>query len=238
MFVALAAVFFTMLTMTLLLTAVAVWCLSLGKPWPFGSMANSGLVLLYASYLAFVMFGTGPTDVHDYPVADNSQYAAPWPTDARSCVAQGHRSVVSHRGTHLHAWDFLRPMHSPILAARGGRVVAQLDSGHGVGWFEGNHITVDHGDGSSALYAHLAQGTARVQIGEQVLQGDHIADVGMVGKTLFPHLHFVVHDADGASLPIQFSDIGLPVAGGCYLPSSEPWHHVAWVGPLLTIEHC
>lgn len=56
----------------------------------------------------------------------------------------------------------------------------------------GNGIVIEHGAGWETQYCHLAYQSIRVQSGKQVSAGQSIAQVGLSGKTEFPHLHFTL----------------------------------------------
>lgn len=74
---------------------------------------------------------------------------------------------------------------SPIRAAAAGIVTFRgTMSGYG------NVILIDHGGGTSTLYAHCSSLIARE--GQQVTQGQLIARVGSTGRATGPHLHFEV----------------------------------------------
>jgi murein DD-endopeptidase MepM/ murein hydrolase activator NlpD len=133
-------------------------------------------------------------------------------------VAQGNRSFASHRDGHLRAWDFWMPVGTEVLAAREGQVIEIEDSLDGIGLLS-NFITIMHDDGTRATYAHIRRGGAAVRIGTRVRQGQLIATSGMVGQTIFPHLHFVVLNHEGtASIPISLAEVpgGVPLAGHWY----------------------
>lgn len=72
----------------------------------------------------------------------------------------------------------------------------------------GNHVIVDLGDGSYAVYAHLRKGSLRVTNGQRVHAGEHIADCGNSGNSTEPHVHFQVMDHPkvlfAAGLPISW----------------------------------
>lgn len=58
----------------------------------------------------------------------------------------------------------------------------------------GNHVIVDHGDGTWAAYAHLRRGSALVRPGDPVTAGQQLASVGNTGNTSEPHLHVQLMD--------------------------------------------
>lgn len=56
----------------------------------------------------------------------------------------------------------------------------------------GNGILVKHNGGWETQYCHLKQGSVIVTRGQKVVQGDVLGQVGLSGKTQFPHLHLSV----------------------------------------------
>lgn len=105
-----------------------------------------------------------------------------------------YNTVMFHAGTDLAAGCGV-----PIYAARGGEVVY-------VGWNGGygNFILINHGDGITTGYAHIANGKSFVRFGEQVSTGTHIANVGSTGGSTGCHLHFEVRDGGKAIDPVPF----------------------------------
>ena len=171
----------------------------------------SGSAVAYLVYFCFVAFGTGPQN----PVRDEAKYRLPWKSGVARFVAQGNFSFTSHRHLHAHAWDFVMPIGTAVLAAREGEVVRVVDFFDGIGW-DSNSVEVRHEDGEISVYAHIQRGSAVVDVGDQVVAGQPLATVGMVGMTLFPHLHFVVLNPDRtASVPASFLDVegGYPKPG-------------------------
>ena len=77
----------------------------------------------------------------------------------------------------------------PIYAARGGQVIMS-EYGAGANWSYGNFVVIDHGDGTTTLYAHMS--SRAVSEGELVTQGQTIGAVGDTGNTSGPHLHYEV----------------------------------------------
>ncbi|WP_229053091.1 M23 family metallopeptidase [Aeromicrobium sp. Leaf350] len=64
----------------------------------------------------------------------------------------------------------------------------------GTGRVLGNHVVVDHGDGTFAAYAHLKKGSARVGEGDRLEVGDVLGSVGNTGNSSMPHLHVQLMD--------------------------------------------
>ncbi|GAA2081133.1 hypothetical protein GCM10009821_22120 [Aeromicrobium halocynthiae] len=75
----------------------------------------------------------------------------------------------------------------------------------------GNHVVVDHGDGTFAAYAHLRRGSAVVAVGESVEVGQRLGEVGNTGNTSMPHLHVQLMDRvavdAAAGIVMTWSDI-------------------------------
>lgn len=118
-----------------------------------------------------------------------------WPVDTRaaynyvSCYWWGY---YGHSGQ-----DIAAPNGTDIYASLGGRVIYSAWSGP-----YGKHIIIDHGNGIQTLYAHCS--TLRVSVGQNVVQGQHIADVGLTGNTTGYHLHFEVRINGKAVNPISY----------------------------------
>ncbi|MFJ6658469.1 murein hydrolase activator EnvC family protein [Streptomyces sp. NPDC091377] len=69
----------------------------------------------------------------------------------------------------------------------------------------GNHVVLDLGDGTYALYGHLQKGSLTVREGDRVRTGQVIARCGNSGNTTEPHLHFQLMDG-----PDPVADRGVP----------------------------
>ncbi|WP_299352372.1 M23 family metallopeptidase [uncultured Shimia sp.] len=129
------------------------------------------------------------------------------PSEKWSDFACGGLSYDGHKGT-----DFALPTHSDIqrgvdvLAAAAGTVVGtrdgmadailtpdQLDSVNGREC--GNGVAIDHGDGWVTQYCHMKRGSILVTKGDSVATGAPLGQVGLSGKTQFPHVHMSLrHD--------------------------------------------
>ncbi|MTE20062.1 peptidoglycan DD-metalloendopeptidase family protein [Streptomyces sp. TRM43335] len=94
---------------------------------------------------------------------------------------------------------------------------ASLRDTAGVGAIVGNHLVLDLGNGTYALYAHLGRGSAEVREGERVRTGQVIARVGNSGNSTEPHLHFQLMDAadpyTARGVPFTWRGVGVPANG-------------------------
>jgi murein DD-endopeptidase MepM/ murein hydrolase activator NlpD len=88
--------------------------------------------------------------------------------------------VKSHRGT-----DFGAPQGTPIKAMNGGRVILARNL-----FYDGNIVTIDHGQGLLSLYLHLSK--IDVKEGATVGSGQTIGLSGSTGRASGPHLHLQV----------------------------------------------
>lgn len=94
---------------------------------------------------------------------------------------------ISGQSTFHAGVDIIASPGTPVMAAAGGVVSA-------VGFHPeyGNTVDVDHDNGLTSRYAHLLKSTVRV--GDVVMKGQVIAQVGNSGRTTGPHLHFEVRE--------------------------------------------
>lgn len=93
--------------------------------------------------------------------------------------------------------DFMAEEGTPIFAAAAGVVVySEFHPQYG------NMIEIDHGNDLISRYAHASK--RLVKVGEVVLRGSRIADVGRTGRATGSHLHFEVRQRGAAKNPAQF----------------------------------
>ncbi|HTO42604.1 MAG TPA: M23 family metallopeptidase [Burkholderiales bacterium] len=93
--------------------------------------------------------------------------------------------------------DFMAEEGTPVLAAAGGVVIFA-----GVHPQYGNMIEIDHGNDLVTRYAHTSK--LLVKVGDVVLRGGRIAEVGNTGRSTGAHLHFEVRHRGVAQNPARF----------------------------------
>jgi len=93
--------------------------------------------------------------------------------------------------------DFDASRGTVVRAAAAGVVVASTFHAQ-----YGNMLEVDHGNGLVTVYAHCAKRLARV--GDVVMKGAKIGEVGSTGRATGPHLHFEVRHHGVPQNPARF----------------------------------
>ncbi|MEA5554067.1 M23 family metallopeptidase [Anabaena cylindrica UHCC 0172] len=137
-----------------------------------------------------------------------------WPT--HGIVSQGFRKY-QHEGI-----DIAGATGTPIFAAASGTVIkAGWDD-----WGLGNFIEIKHPDHSVTVYGHNRR--LLVSKGQQVNQGQIIAEMGSTGNSTAPHLHFEFHPDNRLSVdPLHL----LPSSTTAKIPLKKP---VSPSQPILT----
>jgi murein DD-endopeptidase MepM/ murein hydrolase activator NlpD len=97
--------------------------------------------------------------------------------------------------------DLIAPPGTSVVAAAGGVVstVAFVPE-------YGNIVDVDHDNGLTSRYAHLSK--SMVRVGDVVMKGQNIAQVGATGRATGPHLHFEVREKGIPLNPNKFLSLG------------------------------
>lgn len=176
----------------------------------------------------------GPRTVSDDPLFPAAPgYLLPWEGGQIHAVTQGEETSFTHNGAAAYAFDF-DLNYDTVVAARAGKVTMVRDNSNSGGCSafyatSTNYIVIDHGDGTSGAYLHLAYDSAQVAPGQIVERGQPIAISGETGVTCGadnggpgPHLHFQVQRTEEGryftqSLPVAFDDVsknnGVPKEG-------------------------
>ncbi|WP_030790337.1 M23 family metallopeptidase [Streptomyces sp. NRRL S-920] len=81
----------------------------------------------------------------------------------------------------------------------------------------GNHVVLDLGEGTYAVYAHIKQGSLTVRAGEKVVAGRRLGSCGNSGNSTEPHLHFQLMDGPDLNtargVPFSWRGVGVPGGG-------------------------
>jgi murein DD-endopeptidase MepM/ murein hydrolase activator NlpD len=140
---------------------------------------------------------------------DNSPvYNLPFSKGSKFLLIQAYNSKMSHKNEL--SLDFKMKKGSKVCAAREGVVTATKEDSD-VGGLkdeylsQGNHIIIQHSDGSTAMYWHLKKDGVIVKVGDIIKQGQHIGYSGNTGYTAFAHLHFQVQDKNGNDIATRFN---------------------------------
>ncbi len=96
--------------------------------------------------------------------------------------------------------DLAADRNTPIYASETGVVVFAGWHRHGYGEL----VIIDHGEGWTTYYAHLAN--RFVGCGDQVSRGQYVGEMGMTGNATGIHLHFEIRENDQAKDPRQYID--------------------------------
>ena len=174
------------------------------------------IVILAGMFLVAACGGGSAPDAPDDLVAScsdsepsaESLYVLPYTVSQSYSVNQANCSGFGHSGFWNYGYDFVMDIGTVVTAARSGTVVHANDGAQDGDRNNTNLVTIEHEDGTVALYSHLTLNGVLVTAGQFVSAGDTIGLSGDTGNTGgLPHLHFSLHPC--SDLP------GLPGAGSC-----------------------
>lgn len=150
----------------------------------------------------------------------------------------GKRTYNGHRGIDIVPWPFIWDKMDrdlvEVVAAAPGIIIAKKDgnpdricNGIGGGSNSNNYITIQHPDGSSALYIHMKSNSlTKKNIGDSVTTGEYLGIVGSAGQSTGVHLHFEIR-SDGT-----FANYIDPFMGACNPKIGQSW----WKNQILYAE--
>jgi murein DD-endopeptidase MepM/ murein hydrolase activator NlpD len=108
-----------------------------------------------------------------------------WPVQGRLSGVYGSRRILNGQPKRPHVGvDIAAPVGTPVLAPANGVVTLV----HNDMFYTGGTLFLQHGMGVSTMYIHLSK--ILVKEGQEVQQGETIAEVGMTGRATGPHLHW------------------------------------------------
>lgn len=153
---------------------------------------------------AFAWFGPPARRPEAYPA-----FGVPLFAVADGTVVRAEDRLRDHRArSSLPGLLYLLVVESLVRAVAGVRQVT------------GNHLVLDLGGGTYALYAHLRRGSLRVRPGDRITAGQPLAACGNSGNSSEPHVHFQLMDGpdpDTASgIPFTWRGIGVPHGGEAF----------------------
>lgn len=93
--------------------------------------------------------------------------------------------------------DYPAPAGTPVLAVNDGTVVIS-----GKYPVRGNLVAIDHGAGLVSLYFH--QSRLLVKVGDKVVRGQKIGEVGTTGLSAGPHLHLEMRVRGEGTNPLDW----------------------------------
>lgn len=108
------------------------------------------------------------------------------PVDGPVSDVFGTRRVFNGATKSVHqGLDYRVPPATPVNAINSGTVILAQSL-----YFEGNCVTIDHGQGLLSLYLHLSE--LKVKEGDHVDRDQEIGLSGATGRATGPHLHIAV----------------------------------------------
>jgi murein DD-endopeptidase MepM/ murein hydrolase activator NlpD len=138
----------------------------------------------------------------------------------------GGRSYDGHDGTDIRIRNLeIQRQGVEVLAAAPGRVIGGRNDMEDVsvktagkaaiaGKECGNGVMLEHEGGWRTQYCHMAKGSIRVKVGDQMTAGQPIGLVGLSGDTEFFHLHFTVRRHGKIVDPFAYDAPGNACGGG------------------------
>jgi hypothetical protein len=142
------------------------------------------------------------------------------PTSGYQDHACGALSYDGHKGTDF-ALPTLKDMSQGVavlsaaagvvIGARDGmedRIIATEDIPSLNGRDCGNGVAIDHGDGWVTQYCHMKRGSVQVAPGDRIAQGHPLGEIGLSGRTQFPHLHLSIRHNDQVVDPFSPNTLG------------------------------
>lgn len=106
-----------------------------------------------------------------------------WPAKGIISGVYGSRRIYNGQPRRPHyGVDIAAPQGSPVVAPASGKVVLV----HNDMYFSGGTLIVDHGHGITSTFIHLYK--VLVKEGDEIQQGQLIAEIGSSGRATGPHL--------------------------------------------------
>lgn len=89
----------------------------------------------------------------------------------------------------------------------------------------GNHVVLDLGEGTYAVYAHVQRASLEVRAGDKVVAGQVLGRCGNSGNSTQPHVHFQLMDGPdldtARGVPFRWHGVGVPAGGEAFTVGEE-----------------
>ena len=141
-----------------------------------------------------------PESTTPEPDLSVNEYSYPFPPGTE--ILRTEIETISHKGPRRGAVDFIVPLGTTITCAYDGIVTEVVDKHkkHGPKRKFANDLNYVHVfhpiSGEVSEYGHLAEGSAKIHVGDRINEGDEIGITGNSGWMYEPHLHFFVYRLD------------------------------------------
>ena len=169
------------------------------------ALKTGDIIFVPNGIIKTVISKPAPSKIADIPdVSNNTKIISGYylrPVYGPVTSRYGSRHGSFHPGV-----DLGGPRGTPVMAAASGVVVAVVtgcvEGRRSCGGGYGNHIDIEHPNGTMTRYGHLSK--TSISLGEDIDQGDIIGAIGSTGTSTGPHLHFEVRNASGSTMKPPF----------------------------------
>ncbi|OGE19118.1 hypothetical protein A3J19_00495 [Candidatus Daviesbacteria bacterium RIFCSPLOWO2_02_FULL_41_8] len=171
--------------------------------FPFNDVPDD--LSLKTGQLLIVPDGTPPETKIPARARPQPAYLAQGPSSPAFAAPGGGQFIWPVGGSLTQYYSWYHP--GIDIANRSGPAVAATDGGTVIvaGWPDstgyGNRVVIDHGNGYTSLYAHLAN--IYVSAGQTVSRGQLIGQMGSTGRSTGTHTHLEIHFKGVAVNPLS-----------------------------------
>lgn len=130
-----------------------------------------------------IQAGGGSSDI---VIVGNGTLSNPCPAARISSEFGPRKAPTAGASSNHKGRDYAAPSGTPIYAAADGKVTTSTYNG-----VRGYYVVITHSNGLQTWYQHCSK--IFVSVGQSVVRGQHIANVGKTGVSTGAHLHFEVH---------------------------------------------
>ncbi|KUL50513.1 M23 family metallopeptidase [Streptomyces sp. NRRL S-1521] len=162
--------------------------------------------------------GARPAPVWFWPVA---RHGAAYPAFGAPLLAVADATVVhaeDGQRDHLSRSSLLGVLYFWLVEGVGRSI-------GGTRRIVGNHVVLDLGEGTYAMYAHVQRGSLAVRAGDRVVAGQRLGGCGNSGNSTEPHVHFQLMDGPdldtARGVPFSWRGIGVPANGEEFTAAAE-----------------